>query len=460
MKALRPIYWHQGLFLQPQHFQLTDAYMMALTRPVLDSVLPFAWGVRSIDVQTSALSRGISHINSLSAVFQDGSFVQYPGNGFIRPRSFEKDWVYRDKPLTIYAGIRRFQENERNVSVVQHLESDAGDTRFLSLADSEEVGDLYGSGPSASVKTLYYNIRLFWDSEVGLLEHYNLIPIAQVLWDGGAIKVSSDFIPPSLSLTTSRNLSSLVQEIRNECASRARQLEEFKSPGGGKSEDLDASYMVYILALHTLNRYVPLLYHYTESDPVHPWHLYGLLRQMIGEISTFSDRVSLLGESDLNQGPLPPYNHEDIWGSLTQAQTVLFTLLNNLTVGPDLLVRLESVPDGFEGTLSQSFFSPKTRYYLVIKTDEDPEAVLSSFHNVAKVGPPSVMSTLIRRALPGVELTAMSAPPQGLPRRVNAHYFRIENRDEVWDSVRQEEAIQVYWPNSPTGTMIDLIGVR
>ena len=181
---------------------------------------------------------------------------------------------------------------------------------------------------------------------------------------------------------------------------------------------------------------------------------------MIGEISTFSDRVSLLGESDLNQGPLPPYNHEDIWGSLTQAQTVLFTLLNNLTVGPDLLVRLESVSDGFEGMLSQSFFSPKTRYYLVIKTDEDPEGVLSSFHNVAKVGPPSVMSTLIRRALPGVELTAMSAPPQGLPRRVNAHYFRIENRDEVWDSVRQEEAIQVYWPNSPTGTMIDLIGVR
>ena len=196
MKSLKPIYWHQGLFLQPQHFQLTDLLQQALARPYLDATLPFAWGVREIDIQTSALSRGTGHINSFAAIFQDGTYVQFPGNAVIRPRSFEKDWTYRDRPLTIYAGLHRFQENASNVTVVSDLEAEGGNTRFVTLADPEEVRDLYGEGPDALVKSLYFNIRLFWDSEIQHLDHYNLIPIAQVLWDGGGHQDQSDLHSP------------------------------------------------------------------------------------------------------------------------------------------------------------------------------------------------------------------------------------------------------------------------
>ena len=460
MKSLKPIYWHQGLFLQPQHFQLTDLLQQALARPYLDATLPFAWGVREIDIQTSALSRGTGHINSFAAIFQDGTYVQFPGNAVIRPRSFEKDWTYRDRPLTIYAGLHRFQENASNVTVVSDLEAEGGNTRFVTLADPEEVRDLYGEGPDALVKSLYFNIRLFWDSEIQHLDHYNLIPIAQVLWDGGAIKTSPTFIPPSLSLSASRTLAGLVQEIRNECASRARQLEEFKSSGEDRGESSEAGSITYLLALRTLNRYVPLLYQYTESDPLHPWVFYGVLRQMVGELSTFSSSINLFGESEVFPDPLPAYSHEDIWGCVARAQTVLFTLLNSLTIGADLLVRLNPAPDGFQATLSQSFFSPRTRYYLAIRTEEEAEAVLASFQDTAKVGTPLLMDTLIRRALPGVELTPMSGPPSGLPRRLNTHYFRVEVRDSVWDSIRQEESIQIFWPTAPPGTTIDLIGVK
>ena len=460
MKSLKPIYWHQGLFLQPQHFQLTDIFAQALSRPFMDAVLPYGWGIREIDIQTSALARGTGHVNALSAIFQDGTYVQFPGNAVIRSRSFEEDWTYRDRPLTLYAGLRRFQENTSNVTVIPHLDAEGGETRFVTLPDPEEVRDLYGTGPDALVKTLYFNIRLFWDSEIHRLEHYNLIPVAQVLWDGGAIKVSPTFVPPSLSLSASRNLSGLAQEIRNECASRARQLEEFKAPGESRGEGSETGSLTYLLALRTLNRYVPLLYQYTESAPLHPWMLYGVLRQMVGELSTFSDRVNLLGESDVFPEPLPPYTHEDIWGCLTRAQTVLFTLLNDLTIGPDLLVRFIPGEDGFDAILSQSFFSPRTRYYLAIRAEEEPESVLSSFLDTAKVGTPTLMASLTRRALPGVELSPMSGPPPGLPRRLNTQYFRVETRDRVWDSIRQEEAIQVFWPNAPTGTTIDLIGVK
>jgi type VI secretion system protein ImpJ len=460
MKSLRPIYWHQGLFLQPQHFQLTDLLQQALARPYLDATIPFGWGVREIDIQSSALSRGTGHVNAFSAVFQDGTYVQFPGNAVVRPRSFEKDWTYRDRPLTIYAGLRRFEENTSNVTTIGSLDAEGGETRFVALPDPEEVRDLYGNGPDALVKSLHFNLRLFWDSEIPHLDSYNLIPVAQVLWDGGAIKVSPTFIPPALSLSASRTLSGLAQEIRNECASRARQLEEFKSSGEDRGEGSEGGNITYLLALRTLNRYVPLLYQYTESDPLHPWHLYGVLRQMVGELSTFSNSINLFGESEVFREPLPAYLHEDIWGCMTRAQGVLFALLNSLTIGADLLVRLDAKDEGYHATLSQSFFSPRTRYYLAIRTEEETETLLSSFMDTAKVGTPSLMDTLIRRALPGVALSPMSGPPSGLPRRLNTHYFRIETRDNVWDSIRQEEAILIFWPTAPTGTTIDLIGVK
>ena len=117
-------------------------------------------------------------------------------------------------------------------------------------------------------------------------------------------------------------------------------------------------------------------------------------------------------------------------------------------------------PKGSRPPSRNRFFSPKTRYYLAIRTEEEGETVLSSFQDTAKVGTPSLMDTLIRRALPGVELTPMSGPPSGLPRRLNTHYFRVEVRDSVWDSIRQEGAIQIFWPTAPAGTTIDLIGVK
>ena len=54
----------------------------------------------------------------------------------------------------------------------------------------------------------------------------------------------------------------------------------------------------------------------------------------------------------------------------------------------------------------------------------------------------------------------MGGPPPGLPRRLNTQYFKIEIRDRVWEAIRQEEAIQVFWPTAPEGTTIDLIGVK
>ncbi len=87
-----------------------------------------------------------------------------------------------------------------------------------------------------------------------------------------------------------------LREVRDELAGRARQLEVYKQPAESRRGDVDGTHINRLMALAVLNRYGPLLTHYLETPSFHPWHLYGSLRQLVGELSLFSDRCDMLAK--------------------------------------------------------------------------------------------------------------------------------------------------------------------
>lgn len=103
--------------------------------------------------------------------------------------------------------------------------------------------------------------------------------------------------PSCISCSACESLSQLVREIRDQVTARCFQLEEHKSRRGVQTAEFGSRDMVYFLALRSLNRYVPLLFHFTETDHIHPWNIYGVLRQLAGELSSFSERIGALGET-------------------------------------------------------------------------------------------------------------------------------------------------------------------
>ncbi len=68
------------------------------------------------------------------------------------------------------------------------------------------------------------------------------------------------------------------------------------------------------MALAVLNRYGPLLTHYLETPQLLPWHLYGSLRQLVGELSLFSDRCDMLGQTPDGRALVPAYKQRRGWG--------------------------------------------------------------------------------------------------------------------------------------------------
>src|SRR5262249_35939109 len=137
-------------------------------------------------------------------------------------------------------------------------------------------------------------------------------------------------------------LVAMIREIGDQLQSRSRQLEEHKSQRGIHTAEFGSRDMVYLLALRTINRYLPSYLHYGSVPEMHPWHMYGILKQIVGDLSCFSEKINVLGEdADDPARSLPAYDHLHLWRLFAAAQSLILRMLDTITVGPDYIVKLE-----------------------------------------------------------------------------------------------------------------------
>lgn len=460
MTIQRPVLWHQGLFLQPQHFQYMDLSVQSMLTPLNAYIAPYFWGIGEFEVHRAALeNRSFTPLKG-ELVFPDGTYTVFPGNALLEPRSFDGAWVEGGKPLTVFVGMRRLNLNKENVTILESLKGMSEvNTRFVAAADAEEVSDIHQGGPSARVNRLYHVLRIFWETEKEQLGDYDLIPVGMLERFGEEVRLSSRFVAPSIGIFACDTLTRIVKEIRDQITARSHQLEEYKTQRGIHTAEFGARDMVYLLALRSLNRYVPLLHHVTEVKPVHPWTVYGLLRQLVGELSTFSSRVNVHGELEDGTRLLPDYDHWKIWECYSLAQALITQLLDEITAGPDYVIRLIFDGTYYTADLAPQIFEGRNRYFLVFRTDEDPRHVLDSLATIIKISSREELPILIARALPGLQLEHLPVPPQELPRRAHCIYFQADHHGDHWARIEKGQNITMYWDTAPEDLEVELMVV-
>jgi type VI secretion system protein ImpJ len=456
----RPLFWHQGLFLQPQHFQLKDRYDQSLLTPVFKYLQPFFFGVGAMEIQTAALANRSVDIRRAELVFPDMTCAVVPDNAILQARSFEENWDPAGKGLAVYVGLRKWNRHGENVTVLDRLDNlSEVTTRFVTTASAEEVADLHLNGPSAQVKRMAYVLKLFWESEKEQLGDYELLPLAQLIKDKDQVMLSEKYIPPCVTIDGSPRLQSLVREIRDQVAARCHRLESYKRDRGIQTAEFGARDMVYLLALRSLNRFLPLLCHMVETGQVHPWNIYAVLRQLCGEFSSFSQEVDALGE--LNDGTrlLPAYDHMNLWDCFSKAQALVTGLLDKITEGPEHMLVLAFDGTYFGVDLPPAVFEGRNRFFLVLETEADPKALLSSLGHIAKLSSREALPILIARSLPGIKMDPLAAAPQELPRRANSLYFQIDRHSEQWSEVEKGKNLALYWDDAPDDLKVELMVV-
>ena len=452
----KPLLWHQGLFLQPQHLQLLQLYSQSQIEPLYRYMTSEMWGVGRLEIMEAALGTGSFQIAKGAFVFPDMSFVKFPENAVCETRKFDAGWVEGGKPLMVYIGIKRLDDAGRNVTNISSKDTVTGiNTRYVSFLEPEEVPDMHLDGPSSEVRSIRYAMRVFWETEKDRLGDYEIIPVAQLERRGEEVVLSETFIPPSLTLSSSSQLEKVIREIRDQISAKGFQLEGFKRDRGIQTSDFGSRDMVYLLALMTLNRYIPLLYQMTDSAQVHPLTAFGLLRQLIGELSSFSEKYNWAG--DIAEEIFPKYQHGNLGQCFFRAQSVITSLLDDITAGPEYVYAL--VYDGtyYSADLPASVFEGKNRFYLVINSSTEAKTMINSIEAGAKISSRESLPILIVRALPGVTLTRLDRPPQELPRRAGAVYYQLDHNTDQWGNVFKGKNIALFWDSAPSDLKVELM---
>lgn len=456
----RPLFWHQGLFLQPQHFQLHDQYVEGLLKPAYQLLRPHFWGVGDMEIQVASLDNHVFNLSEGAFLFPGSTFITIPGNAVVQPRSFENAWHDDGRALGVYLGLKKTNNTGENVTEI----SDDGDmekvsTRFAVDKEPEEIKDLQGSGPSAKIKKLHYVLKIFWESEIDQLGDYELIPLTRLERDGDRIYLSTRYIPPVLTVSSSLTLYKLVKDNLDQIFAKSRQLEAYKRDRGIHRAQFGARDMVYLLALRTLNRYVAKLSHIIEAEVSHPWDAYGIIRSLASELTTFSQKASVDGLLEDGSKLIHKYNHKKLWECFSGVKTLITMLLDEITAGPEYVVELLFDGTYFTADLQPSTFEGGKKFYLLMETQADPEFVIQSMNRIAKLCSREYLPILIAKSLPGVNVTHMETPPQELPRRSQAIYFEINHHSDHWVQVENTKNMAIYWDSAPEDLKVELMAV-
>ena len=384
----------------------------------------------------------------------------FPGNALCQARTLDETWGEAGRPLTVYVGIKKWKNEGENVTVLENLDELGGvTTRFVTGADADEVQDLHQRGPDAQVKRLFYLLKLFVETEKDQLGDYLLIPVARLQREGERTVLSEQFIPPVLNVTGSGVLFKLVSDIRDQLASRMHQLEGYKKERGIHTAEFGARDMVFLLALRSLGRYVPLLNHLTEAEGAHPWDFYAVLRQLTGELSCFSAEVNLSNGDRQASGRVSAYQHESLYDCFSTARSLITRLLDEITAGPEYVLALDYDGTYFTAGLPPAIFEGRNRFYLIFETEQDPGVFVDALQTISKLSSREALPILIARSLPGLKLTHLPTPPQELPRRPRSLYFQVNHHGEQWVQVQKGNNIALYWDAAPQDLKVELMVV-
>jgi type VI secretion system protein ImpJ len=461
MEPLRPIFWGQGMFLQPQHFQQQDGYHEARLRHYLHLVYPFCWGVRLLAINEAALRTFRVEIERCELAMWEGTIVHFqgttlPSNARIVSRSFDGMLQAGDKPLGVYLGLKRLQWEENNLASEGELAIERrGEERNgrFSIEERPTPDLLAADGQDAALKYLVYEVCILFEPEISDTLNYELIKIAELLraTEGQGAVLSRRYIPPSLSIYASSVLIGLLKEVRDLLTAKGRELSEYKHQRHMHTIDMGSRDTIYLLMMQLINRYIPLFHHHLEIEETHPCVLYALLRQLVGELSTFSNDISVLG------GPLPAYRHDRLWECFDAAVRVARGLLSELTRGPEYVVPLVYDGEYFAAQLDKRFFEGNNRYYLSIKVDLPPRELLSRLTETGKISAREEMEALRRQALFGLKIDHLENPPEELPRRAYCSYFVIDHHTTLWRRIEQRQNVAVYCELPAQGTEMQLL---
>ena len=448
MKQLSKVVWSEGMYLGPHHFQVQGRFFEEVTHFQISNLWFEPYGMAGLELDAEALRNGTVALVHGRGIFQDGLTFNIPESDPVPPaRNIADLFPPTQESLTVLLTVPPHKLGAANCAPA--AEQNQGLTRYI--AEEKSLPDENTGLDEKVLKVGRKNLQLRLDTE-GAAE-VQVLPVGRVKRDGSGNYIYDDtFIPPCLHIGASQTLMKmtcrLIEILQEKSATVA-----LDSLGRGKFRTgLSAQEVSRFWFLHAVNSSLGPLRHMFAAPSAHPVELFTELLRLGGALCTFA----------LESHPqnLPLYNHLALDQCFAGLEHHIRTHLELLAPSNCLSIPLRSVASYFyEGDVTDQRCLDRARWILAVQSAIGDAELIARTTQLVKVCSAQFVPQLVKRALPGMELTHLSVPPSAISPRVESQYFAISRVGPCWDHIVQTRRVGVYIPGDIPNPRVELLVV-
>jgi type VI secretion system protein ImpJ len=302
-------------------------------------------------------------------------------------------------------------------------------------------------GTESEIPVARKNFRILFSGES--LDDTVRIKIAEVRRTRAATFALDDtYIPPALTLASSETLLALARRLLEVVSAKSSAL----SGQRRHLADFGSSDIANFWLLHTVNSSIPALAHAFDAPERPPEPFYLDIGRLAGELSTFA--------LDADARQLPRYDHLDLRGTFGELERRIRHLLDTIIPTRYVIIPLERTPDAIHAGRITDERLLKARFYLGVQAQVPVGRLTEEIPAKTKITSREQMSSLIGRAVPGVELVHEPVPPGALPVRPGYKYFQLGTQGRWWDAIASTRGIAIYVSEEFPELKLELVAVK
>ena len=446
VSRMSKVFWGEGLFLRPQHFQRQDAYHEARLQDLARSLHPYPWGVRRISFDTRSLATGTLRILDASAVFPDGESYDAPSHDALPDAVALSSLPEGVQSSTVYLALPLVREHGGNCG--NGAESGPS-ARFTQR--NLPTPDLFSDAAEAELSYLGKAVRLLTEDRPR--DAYVSIPVARVRRTStGGFELDDDFIAPALHVGASPRLQQQLRGLLDALQAKVDALYGAHRQQSAHIIEFRSGDIASFWLLHTATSSFATLSHLFHHAGLHPERLHQELLRLAGGLLTFSKAYA--------PADLPRYDHDAPGAGFDQLFGMIRELLDTVISARYFQIALQEVKPSFHvGRIDSQRIDEHCAFYLGVAADMPGQELVQTVPVRFKVGAPDDVEKCVLSALPGVKLVHAAQVPAAIPVRPGSHYFAVEARGPLYERMLKAQSMMIYVPGGVRELKLELIAV-
>ncbi|WP_299963759.1 type VI secretion system baseplate subunit TssK [uncultured Roseobacter sp.] len=444
MSRHNKVIWQEGLFLQPQHFQQQDRHTEALVAGLAGSLMPYAWGVSALTLDTELLKLGKLAVKSAHGLTPDGVPFRIPDTD-AHPAALDVPETVKEAVVYLTLPTRTPGAPEVDLT---------GDPAARSRYLPEEIEVTDASARSQRTASVAIGkLRMMLALDLDEVSDRVIIPIARIteVRSDGEILLDKRFMASCLDARAAPPLHDFLEELEGLLSHRVQALSGRLGQNGAGRGVAEISDFLLLIAI---NATLPQIRHLRSIENAHPAQIYQQLVGLAGQLASFMSADRITPE-------FPPYRHADLTATFRPVVRALRENLSMVLEQNAVAIPLQQRNYGVSVAMieDKSLFDSAS-FVLAAKASVPPESVRRHFPGQAKLGPVEEIRQLVNSALPGLDLRALPVAPRQVPYHAGVVYFEIDRANPHWQQMRGSGGLAIHVAGDFPDLEMELWAVR